>query len=279
MRWLKISLFGLLALLVAGGCAGLKPEKARENWPVEQFYSEARKALNKKRWELAVELYQALEARYPYGPYTDQAHIETIYAYYKQEEPESSITAADRFIRLHPAHPGVAYAYYMKGLVNFNEHRNFLDRWLGSTDVSDRDPRAARESHLAFRELINRFPDSRYAENAAQRMTHLLNVLAMSDIHVAEYYFRRGAYVAAVNRCKHVIEEYQQTPAAEDALGLMSVAYQRMGMEKLAQDALRVLQLNFPNSHYIPKVAADQNYSGQGESWITRMFKRRRGGS
>ncbi len=267
-------MIGVVAATAANGCARLKPESSRDDWTVEKFYSEARESLSKKRWELALEFFQALEARYPYGPYTEQAQIDTIYAYYKKEEPESAVVAADRFIRLHPTHNGVAYAYYMKGLVNFNEHRSFMDRWIGGTGGTDRDPYAARESFLAFRELVNRFPDSRYAENARQRMRHLLNVLAMNDIHVAEYYLRRGAYVAVVNRCKHVIEEYQQTPAVEDALGLMAVAYQRMGMSELAQDALRVLKINFPNSEYVPRVAGGEQQEPR-DSWISRMFKRR----
>ncbi len=274
MKWSSVLFPVSVAMAVASGCASLKPESARDDWPVEKFYSEATQALSKKRWELALELYQALEARYPYGAYADQAHIDAIYAYYKKGEPESAIAASDRFIRLHPAHSGVAYAYYMKGLVNFNEHRNFLDRWAGTTDVSDRDPRAARESFLAFRELVNRYPESPYTENAKQRMKHLLNILAMSDINIAEYYFQRGAYVAVVNRCKNVIEEYQQTFAVEDALGLMAVAYQRMGMNELAQDSLRVLKINFPNSEYVPQISSGK-YSTQRGSWMSRMFKRR----
>jgi outer membrane protein assembly factor BamD len=274
MKCFRILLPVFVAMAVASGCASLKPESARDDWPVTKFYSEATHALSKKRWELALDLYQALEARYPYGPYADQAHIDTIYAYYKKGEPETAIAAADRFLRLHPTHPGIAYAYYMKGLVNFNEQRNFYDRWVGIKDVSDRDPRAARESFLAFRELVSRYPDSPYTENARQRMKHLLNVLAMSDINVAEYYFRRGAYVAVVNRCKNVIEEYQQTFAVEDALGLMAVAYQRMGMNELAQDSLRVLKINFPQSEYIPQIDSGQ-YATQKESWMSRMFKQR----
>lgn len=274
MKWFSVFFSVSMVVAATSGCANLKSESARDDWSVEKFYSEATQALSKKRWELALELYQALEARYPYGPYTDQTHIDSIYAYYKKGEPESAIAASDRFIRLHPTHSGVAYAYYMKGLVNFNEHRNFLDRWMGTTNVSDRDPRAARESFLAFRELVSRYPESRYSENARQRMKHLINILAMSDINIAEYYFKRGAYVAVVNRCKNVIQEYQQTFAVEDALGLMAVAYQRMGMNELAQDSLRVLKINFPDSEYIPQISAGQ-YSTQRDSWMSRMFKRR----
>ena len=141
-------------------------------------------------------------------------------------------------------------AYYLKGLVNFVEHKGFVDQLLGGKDLSDRDPHAARESFAAFRELVQKFPQSRYSEDARQRLVYLLNALAKHDIHVASYYLSREAYVAVVNRCKYVIENYQNTPAVEDALGMMAIAYERMGMADLAQDARRVLKTNFPDSRY-----------------------------
>ncbi len=279
MRWYKTVLLILCAAAIASGCArlNLKSVKDRDNWSVEKFYSEASQALKKKRWDLAIEFYQAMEARYPFGPYTDQAHIDTIYAHYKNEQPEAAIAAADRFIRLHPTHQGVPYAYYMKGLVNFNEYRGFLDRWIGSANASERDPSTARGSFLAFKELVTRYPDSQYSENARQRMAYLLNVLAMHDVRVAQYYLRRGANVAVVNRCKYVINEYQRTPAVEHALGLMVTAYRRMGMDQLADDSLRVLELNFPGSTYLVKGA--RSHPETPQSWMSRFFRHRSGDS
>lgn len=234
-----------------GGCSKLKNAvQEREDWSVHKYYNEAKQELNNRRYGDAIELYKELEAKYPYGPLSEQAQIEIIYAYYKDEEPAQALAAANRFIRLHPAHPNVDYAYYLKGLVNFVEHKGFVDQLLGGKDLSDRDPHAARESFAAFRELAQKFPQSRYSEDARQRMVYLLNALAKHDIHVASYYLSREAYVAVVNRCKYVIENYQNTPAVEDALGMMAIAYERMGMADLAQDARRVLKTNFPDSRY-----------------------------
>ena len=252
MSAIRKLVFCLIVASLVSGCAkfwGGNSGAGDEEQTAEQFYAEAKQALDKKRFQEAIELYQKLEARYPYGPYAEQAQLEVAYAYHKNDEPDAAIAAADRFIRLHPTHPNVPYAFYIKGLVNFNQQQSVIDRLTGG-EVSDRDPRAARESYAAFRELVKRYPESRYAEDARQRMEYLLNALAEHDVHVADYYLRRAAYVAVVNRCKHIIEHYERTPAVEDALGLMAIAYQRMGMEELAQDTLRVLQMNFPASAY-----------------------------
>ncbi len=250
---IRILIAAIAIAALTTGCSRFREATGadRDSWTVEKFYSEAKSALNSKRYENAIELYQALEARYPYGPYAEQAQLEIGYAQFKNEQPEAAIAAADRFIRMHPTHPNVDYAYYLKGLVNFAEQHNLIDRLLGGNDLSDRDPRAARESFLAFRELVTRYPNSRYAEDSRQRMTYLLNAMAKHDLHVADYYLRRGAYVAVVNRCKSIVEQYQQTAAVEDALGMMAIAYRRMDMDALAEDTLRVLRQNFPNSPYL----------------------------
>ena len=162
----------------------------------------------------------------------------------------SSIGACDRFIRLHPNHPNVDYAYYLKGLVNFNEDQGLLAQ-LGDQDMSERDPKAAREAFDAFKELVSRFPDSKYAADAAARMKYLVNALASHDVHVARYYYRRGAYVAAANRAQSVVQNYPQAPAREEALALMAISYDALGLNDLRDDAKRVLKLNFPNSKYL----------------------------
>ena len=264
-----------ITLLACSGCAklkGLGSDARTDDWPVEKFYQEAKESREKKRYGNAIELYQKLEARYPYGPYAEQAQLDVAYAYYHDDQPEAAIAAADRFVRLHPTHPNVDYAYYLKGLVNFNEQQNVIDRMLTGEDLSNRDPRAARESFKAFRELVTRYPDSRYSADSHQRMAYLRNTLAMHDVHVADYYYRRGAFVAVVNRCKYIIEQYQQTPAVEDALGLMALAYRQMGMTNLAEDSLRVLELNFPRSAYLQSYAKAR--SKRRFSLVPRFLRR-----
>ena len=192
-----------------------------------------------------------MESRFPYGKPAEQAQLDIAYAHYRNGDPELAVAAADRFIRLHPAHERVDYAYYLKGLATYREKSGFIGRLTGTDDLSNRDPRPARETYLTYRELVTRFPNSPYAADARQRMLHMVNVLAKHDVTVAKYYMSRGAYVAVLNRAKKVIQEYEQTPAVEDALGLMGVAYREMGMAELQADTRRVLETNFPDSHYL----------------------------
>ncbi len=243
------------ALLLIGGCASLKKDyDETADWSAQKIFEEGKKELANKKYDKAIEYFELLESRYPYGPYATQAQLETAYAYYKYEEPESAIAAADRFIRLHPTHPNVDYAWYLKGLVNFADKAGVFDFLSGQGDLSDRDPKAAKEAFDAFTELVERFPDSKYAPDARQRLAYLLNALARHDIQVGKFYLDRGAWVAAVNRAKYVIERYPDTPAVEDALGIMAQAYVHMNMPDLAADAKRVLKLNYPNSTYLKKL-------------------------
>ncbi|HSH40796.1 MAG TPA: outer membrane protein assembly factor BamD [Arenicellales bacterium] len=248
------SLLGAVLCAVAlAGCGITNPfkEEDRSDYTAEEYYQEAKTELEDENYSNAIELLQELESNYPFGQYTEQAQLDVIYAYYKNENPEAALAAADRFIRLHPTHPNVDYAYYMKGLVNYTEENTFAEALTQGESSPDRDPRSTRESYNAFQELVNRFPESRYANDARQRMAFLHNALAMHEIHVADYYMRRGAYVAVINRGKYVLEEYPATPAIEHALGLMMLAYERMNLEDLAQDSRRVLALNFPDSRYL----------------------------
>lgn len=241
----------LLVVATLAGC-GLLPEQIDEtkNWSAQRLYAAAKNELSEGNYERAIQLFERLEARYPYGPYAQQAQLEVAYAYYKDNEPASAIAAADRFIKLYPNHPHVDYAYYLKGLVNFIEEQGLLAA-LGSQDMSERDPKAARESFDAFKELVTRFPDSKYTPDALARMKYLVNALASHEIHVARYYFKRGAYVAAANRGKYVVEHYPQAPAVEEALYLMAMSYDRLDLHDLRDDALRVLRHNFPQSRYL----------------------------
>lgn len=247
----------LIGALLLGGC-GLMPEEIDETagWNAQKLYSEAKASMSEGGYDRAVKLFEKLEARYPYGRFAQQAQIESAYAYYKQGEAALALAAADRFIKLHPNHPNVDYVYYLKGLVNFNEDLG-LFAGLSNQDLSERDPKGAREAFESFRELITRFPESRYADDSRKRMQYLVNSLAAHEVHVARYYYRRGAFVAAANRAKTAITTFPQAPANEEALFLMVKSYDALGMTELRDDADRVLRKNFPNSVYFSGGPAD----------------------
>lgn len=250
----------LAFFLVMGlsGC-GLLPDRTedQEDWSANKFYSEAKTKLNDGSYPAAIKLYESLESRYPYGRIAQQAQLEIAYAHYKNEEPASAIAAADRFIKLHPNHQHVDYAYYIKGLANFNDSWgmiSFLMKGPLKQDMSERDPKASYESFEIFKELVTRFPESKYAVDARQRMAYLLNSLAMSEIHVARYYMKRKAYVAAANRAQNAVKEYPRTPATEEALYIMIRAYEALEMYDLRDDAERVMRINFPDSFFLAEL-------------------------
>ena len=205
-------------------------------------------------WAKAIKHLERLEARYPYGRYAQQAQLEVAYAHYKDGERASAVAAADRFIKLYPNHPNVDYAWYLKGLTNFNELQGMLS-WLTTPDMSDRDPKASRDAFLAFKEVVTRFPESRYAEDSHARLRFLINALAGNEVHVARYYMKRGAYLAAANRAQYAIQHYPQAPAVEDAMGVLMQAYDALGMKDLRDSAGRVLEKNFPKSGYLKGIA------------------------
>lgn len=238
-------------LLTACGTTNFFSEPDRSDYTAEQYYQEAKELLDDEKYTKAVELYQELESTYPFGKYTEQAQLDVIFAYYKNENPEAALAAADRFIRLHPTHPNVDYAYYLKGLVNYTADNTLIETLTQGESSPDRDPDATLEAFNAFQDLVNRFPDSRYAADARQRMAFLQNALAMHEVHVADYYMRREAYVAVVNRGKYILNEHPGTPAIEHALGMMMLAYDKMGLGDLSADSRRVLELNYPDSSYL----------------------------
>jgi outer membrane protein assembly factor BamD len=247
---MKRSLALILLLLVAG--CGLFPETKDETkgWSAQKLYSEAKNEMADRNYSQAIKYFETLEARYPYGRYAQQSQLEVAYAYFKDNEPVSAIAACDRFIKLHPNHPNVDYAYYLKGLANFNEDLGLLGA-IADQDLSERDPKAAKESFEAFRELVARFPDSKYAPDSVARMKYLINTLASHEVHVARYYARRGAYVAAANRAQVALQQYPQAPATEEALAIMVKSYDALGLNELRDDARRVLTQNYPNSKYL----------------------------
>lgn len=243
---MRLATILLLLAGLLGGCA-LLPDQIDEtkDWSAQKLYTEAKAAMAEGNWERSIDLYEKLEARYPFGRYAQQALLESAYVYYKSGEPDSAISAVDRFIKTYPRHPSLDYAYYLRGLVNFTRGDTFVDRIL-PRDASERDAGATRQAFFDFAELVRQFPESRYATDAGQRMVHLRNNLAQYEMHVADYYMRRGAYIAAANRAKHVIEGYQGTPAVPEALATLVQAYRKLGMDDLAADAERVLRLNYP---------------------------------
>lgn len=252
----KLLLAGPLVAALLVGCS-LLPEKIDETqgWSVQQLYSEAKDSMSSGNYKTAIEYLDKIQARYPFGRYAQQAQIDTIYCQYKDNEPDAAIAAADRFIKANPRHPYVDYAYYMKGLANFNRSNSLLER-LAPTDRDKTDTNTARQAYSDFAELARKFPDSKYAEDARQRMLFLHNSLAAYEVNVADFYMRRGAYVAALNRATYVLKTYSRTPAAEDALSIMTQAYIKMGMPQLANDSLRVLERNYPQSPELPKLNA-----------------------
>lgn len=252
----SVALFfvALQSLLLGCGVFKDKPDETK-NWSAQRFYSEAKDELNSGNYEKAVKLLETLESRYPYGRYAQQAQLDTAYAYYKQDEPAQAIAAADRFIKLHPNHPNVDYAYYLKGLANFRDDLGIIP-FLSSDDLAERDPKAAQEAFDAFKGLVTHFPNSAYAADATARMKYLVNALALHEVRVAEYYYRRGAYLAAANRCQYALTNYPHAPALEEALHIMLKSYQALGMKDLHQDTVKVLQKNFPNSRFLSELSA-----------------------
>lgn len=229
-----------------------KDAQITQSWSVERLYAEAHDELNSSNYNRAVKLYEILQSRYPYGRFAQQAQLDTAYAYYKDDEPEKALAAIERFERMHPQHPNMDYALYLKALVLLNEDKSFVNR-LAAQDWSDRDPKANRESYAAFAELAQRYPDSKYAADAAEQMKKLVNALGGNEMAVARYYMNRGAYLAALNRAQSVVQHYQNTPFVEEALAMTVVAYQRLDKPQLSEDTQRVLAKNFPNSPYLQK--------------------------
>jgi outer membrane protein assembly factor BamD len=263
---MRLFLQKLLIILFLGstlqGCETLQGLKLSDSstdnseyrdWEAEKFYKTAKVAVEEKNYQKAIKLYEMLESRYPFGEYAAQTQLDIAHAYYKNADPEASLAAADRFIKINPRSPSVDYAYYLKGLVNFNRSIGFVERFL-PTDSSQRNPSNVKDAYKNFQELVKRFPDSQYVPDAKQRMLSLKNNLAMYEVHVARFYLKRKAYIAAANRGGHVIKEFQRTPAIPYALLVMEEAYTKLGMTELAADARRVYKENFPEGAPLPEL-------------------------
>lgn len=232
-------------MLVLAACGGR--DRTAEQLQPEKLYMRGNRAMMAGDYRGAVRYYEALEARFPFSEHARQARLDIIYSYYKARETESAVDAADQFIRENPTHPRVDYAWYIKGLVDFERSANFLERWF-NVDLTERPPQDLRRSFQSFQTLIERHPDSEYAQDARQRMIFLRNRLAEYEVHVADYYLRRAAYVAAIARSRFCIENYDGAPAVRDALEIMISAYEGMGLADLAERSREVYALNYPGA-------------------------------
>lgn len=242
----------LLALILAA-CASTDKDPTA-GWSVEKILSEARDEMASLQYEKAAKLFERLESRAAGTTLAQQAQLEKAYAYYKNKDTALAISTLDRFIKIHPASPALDYALYLRGVVNFNEDTGFLD-FIAKQDMADRDQKAAKDSFEAFKELVSRFPDSKYSEDARLRMGYMVNTLARSELNVARYYHRRGAYVAAINRLQTAIQDFQGAPAIKDALALLADCYDKLNLTQLRDDTLRVLQTNYPAQAEVKPVA------------------------
>lgn len=274
LKVLALTLSAALLALLLGACSGNdeQPDIAPDAGE-QQMYEEAQRYLRNGNFDLAVRSLQLLESRYPFGKYAEQAQLELIYAHYNAYEHEAAVEAADRFIRLHPQHPNVDYAYYMKGLSAYTGNEDVFARFL-PTDPTQRDTSHVKEAFAEFAQLVSRYPDSPYAADARARMVALRNLLARHEITVANYYLRRGAYLAATNRGTYVVENFQRTPAVADGLAVMAQGYILLGMDELARDSIQVLAMNYPDHPSITsdgEFVSDYNLEGQQRSWINKL--------
>jgi len=246
----KLSLLPLLLAALLAGCSSLKEDDRTASWSPNKLYAEAKDELSGGAYDKAIPLLEKLEGRAAGTPLAQQAQLDRAYAHYKAGEQAQALATLDRFIKLHPASPALDYALYLKGIVNFNDNLGMF-AFLSKQDLSERDQKAAKESYEAFRELSTRFPDSRYTPDAKARMTYIVNSLAQYEVHVARFYYSRGAYVAAINRAQSALADYRDVPALEEALAILMRSYDALGMTQLRDDTRRVLEKNYPRSAWL----------------------------
>jgi outer membrane protein assembly factor BamD len=250
----KLSVVPALAIgitVLMAGCASTSDDKT-ENWSPNKIYAEAKDEMESSAYDRAIPLFEKLEGRAAGTPLAQQAQLDKAYAQYKGNDQASALSTLDRFMKLHPASPAIDYALYLKGIVNFNDNLGTF-AFLSKQDLSERDQKAAKESFEAFKELVTRFPDSRYTPDARARMTYIVNSLAQYEVHVARYYFSRGAYVAAINRAQSALTDYHDVPALEEALFILVRSYDELGMTQLRDDARRVMEKSYPKSEYLSR--------------------------
>jgi outer membrane protein assembly factor BamD len=259
----KLSAVALLAFTLAlAGCSSLfSGEDKTEKQSPNKIYADARDEMSSGGYERAIPLLEKLEGRAAGTPLAQQAQLEKAYAQYKSADQAAALSTLDRFMKQHPASPAIDYALYLKGIVNFNDNLGPFG-FITRQDLSERDQKAAKESFESFKELVTRFPDSKYTPDARARMRYIVNSLAAYEVHVARYYYNRGAYVAAANRAQNAITDYQEVPAVEEALYILMRSYEQLGMTQLATDARRVLEKTYPKSDYIAR-----GFKGSQQPW------------
>lgn len=240
----------LLAASVLAGCSSLKEEDKTATWSPNRIHAEAKDEMNSGAYDKAIPLLEKLEGRAAGTPLAQQAQLERAYAFYKSNDQAQAHATLDRFIKLHPTSPALDYALYLKGIVNFNDNLGLFS-FVSRQDLSERDQKAAKESFESFRELVSRFPESKYTPDARARMTYIVNSLAQYEVHVARYYYSRGAYVAAINRAQNALADYRDVPALEEALFILMRSYDALGMAQLRDDTRRVMEKNYPQSEYL----------------------------
>ena len=238
-----VAIVGAALALVA--CSSAPKEDPNSTAAVERLYADAKDDMASGSYDKAIKTLERVEGRAAGTLLAQQATIDLAYAQYRTAERAAALATLDRFIRLNPSSPALDYALYLRGLVNFNDNLGILGA-LARQDLSERDQQASRDAYQSFRQLVTQFPQSRYAEDARQRMDYIVNALAAYEVHVARYYFRRGAFLAAANRAQQTVLEYPQTPANREALFIMMSSYERLGLEQLRADTQRVLNQNFP---------------------------------
>ena len=243
-----VSLLATVALLTAG-CSSTPIDKTATMSP-NKIYAEAKDEMAAGQWERAIPLLEKLEARAAGTPLAQQAQLDKAYAQYKSAETAQALATLERFMKLHPVSPAMDYAIYLKGVINFNDDLGLFAKFTRQ-DLAERDQKASKESFEAFKELVDRFPDSRYANDARQRMNYIVSSLAQYEVHVARYYYKRGAYLAAVNRAQVAVSDYREAPAVEEALYIMYKSYDALGIVQLRDDAKRVLEKNYPQSDFL----------------------------
>ena len=263
----------LLASLVLAGCSTKPKEPSEEAQQqgsasgsilpagVEQLYADAKDDMASGAWDAAIKKLERVEGRAAGTILAQQAQVDLAYAYWRSGERAQALAAIDRFIKLNPSSPALDYALYLRGVINFNDDIGVMGSLAGQ-DLAERDSKASRDAYQAFKQLVAQFPDSAYAEDARLRMDYIVNTLAEYELHVARYYFRRGAYVAAANRAQQAVVDFDGAPATEAALFIMVRSYDRLGLDDLRDDAQRVFKMNFPNSKL-----TDQDLRRNGKAW------------
>jgi outer membrane protein assembly factor BamD len=265
---MKRSLTAVLAcalVIALSGCGWLDRKlDTKRDWQAADYYQAAKEELDAGNWQGAVKIYGELESKFPFGRYAQQAQLDTAYAYYKDGDAAQSISALDRFMKSYPNHQNLDYALYLKALANFKEDLGPLSSGLGRQDLADRDPKAARESFEMFKELVTRYPGSRYAADSLGRMDHLVDAMARHELNVARYYVRRGAWLSSANRAQDILVRFPDSPSRREALEIMVESYDRMGMTDLRDDAKRVLAKNYPTD---PMAQEDRNRQSWWKFW------------